>query len=823
MNPTQEGPVHITVHPRAGSDRAGNGSTFATTTVVYDVTSPDVTITSGAVTPINAAFNVTVTFTEPTVGFTANDLQITNGSASFLTTSDNQVYQVIVTPAGDGEVVVRLPAAVVHDRAGNGNAAAADFRIHYDGSKPSVVLSTVGSTTNTPFVVRATFSENVTGLDMADFTVTNAAVTQLAAISGSAYDITVTPAMDGIVTVQLPAGQVQDAATNYSNTSNLLIISYDQTAPSVTIQTSAPATVNAPFDITVSFSEAVSGYDWNEIVLTNASYALISNTGTQYQYQITPLTDGPVTINVPAGLARDAAGNPNTAATELSLTADMYVPGVTLTTTAPSFTNAPIPVTATFSEAVTGFDITDLILDAGTVTAITQVNPYTYTFIVTPVAEDTVKIRLAANAAQDAAGNASSASNELWIIYDGTRPNVSMATTAASPVSGAFTVTATFTEDVTGFTQAAIRTDNVASVTAFTAVDAKTYTFIITPAADGNVTVYIDADKASDAAGNGNTTAASLSLMYDAAAPSAVISTTAGTYTRLRPIPYTITFSEAVTGFDGLDISVTNGTMGGFSAVSQSVYTFHVDPTAGQAAIQVAVNANVAQDQSGRGNTAAAAAQVNFDEERPEATMSSPNMSPITGAVTLAISISEANTGFRVGDLVLTNVSLTHILSTAGNHFFNMTPLADGPMRIELPENAFTDQAGNGNMAAVFERAADITRPGAAFTTSATSPVSAAFPVTLTFTEKMRDFDATDLLLDNATITGFASADNISWTFMVQPTSAGNVSVTLPANVATDTARLANTGASLAMVYDNVRPRPRSPQPPLRRLTRQCR
>ena len=66
--------------------------------------------------------------------------------------------------------------------------------------------------------------------------------------------------------------------------------------------------------------------------------------------------------------ATDAALNPNLAALQLSRTFDTIVPTVALNSTEPGVTSvSPIPVTATFSEPVIGFDVTDLIATGATI------------------------------------------------------------------------------------------------------------------------------------------------------------------------------------------------------------------------------------------------------------------------------------------------------------------------------------------------------------------------------------------------------------------------------------------------------------------------
>ncbi len=78
---------------------------------------------------------------------------------------------------------------------------------------------------------------------------------------------------------------------------------------------------------------------------------------------VTPDADGAVTTNVAGSVAVDTAGNNNTAAVELSITADLTAPTVAITDDEAGIANiagGDVVYTFTFSEAVTGFDTTDV-------------------------------------------------------------------------------------------------------------------------------------------------------------------------------------------------------------------------------------------------------------------------------------------------------------------------------------------------------------------------------------------------------------------------------------------------------------------------------
>lgn len=88
-------------------------------------------------------------------------------------------------------------------------------------------------------------------------------------------------------------------------------------------------------------------------------------------------------------------------------------------------------------------------------------------------------------------------------MFDGTAPTVSISGVPASlAVGGAFAVTVTFSENVTGFVATDISITN-ATVTSLSGSDAA-YVAMLRASGTGDVQVSIPAGVAIDAAGNGN-------------------------------------------------------------------------------------------------------------------------------------------------------------------------------------------------------------------------------------------------------------------------------------------------------------------------------
>lgn len=113
------------------------------------------------------------------------------------------------------------------------------------------------------------------------------------------------------------------ATVSESTDSSSVIVS--TTSATVTI-VGAPATFNtlAPIPLSFEFSKPVTGFDLNDIEVTNGAagnFAAVD--GDTYTADVTPTGIGNLVIGVPAGAAADAAGGPSEAADDVVVTNDL--------------------------------------------------------------------------------------------------------------------------------------------------------------------------------------------------------------------------------------------------------------------------------------------------------------------------------------------------------------------------------------------------------------------------------------------------------------------------------------------------------------------
>ena len=183
--------------------------------------------------------------------------------------------------------------------------------------------------------------------------------------------------------------------------------------------------------------------------------------------------------------------------------------------------------------------------------------------------------------------------------------------------------TVQFTEDVFNFTAGDVTFGGGANPggASLSTVDANTYTVAVTGmTTTGTVTVSIAADVAQDGAGNLNTASNEASVQWnqpvpqDTQAPSVTVTPGVASPTSSSPIPFTVEFSEDVTGFADGDVVLTGppGSTASVSPVDGNTYTVSVSGMTAAGTVSVSVPAGVAQDAAQNANVASNTASVEF-------------------------------------------------------------------------------------------------------------------------------------------------------------------------------------------------------------------
>jgi hypothetical protein len=378
-------------------------------------------------------------------------------------------------------------------------------------------------------------------------------------------------------------------------------------------------------------------------------------------------------------------------------------------------------VTFTFSEAVTGFANADVTVDNGTLSTITQVgasNVYTATFTPNANITDTTNLITVTGAGfTDSTLNTGVNTSSPNYTIDTARPTAAIALAdTALRIGETSLVTFTFSEAVTGFTNADITVDNGTLSTITQVGSTPVWTATFTPTAnvtDTSNLILVNTPGVTDLAGNaGTATNASPNYTIDTKAPTVVSvarTTPTAQFTNASTVVYTVTFSEAVTGSDLADfapdgvglVTVGSKTFTGSGAVYQ--VTLSGLTGNGSLYLDVGTGYTDAAGNSGSGLFMGDADRYVRDTVAPTATITMADTALKVGETSLVtFTFSEAVTGFVSSDVNLSNANGTLSALTTANGgvtwtgtFTPTANITDATNAINLAGSQYTDLAGN--------------------------------------------------------------------------------------------------------------------------------
>ncbi len=491
-------------------------------------------------------------------------------------------------------------------------------------------------------------------------------------------------------------------------------------------------------------------------------------------------------------------------------------------------------VTITFSEAVTGFTIEDLAVQGGVLSGLSTNDNIVYTLTFTPsagISDATNVITLDNSGVMDGVGNAGTGTtNSNNYAIDTVRPiaTIVVADTALR-IGETSQVTITFSEAVTGFTNADLAVENGALSAVSSSDGGITWTATFTPSASiTDTTNVITLDNTGIADGVGNTgtgTTTSNNYAIDTLRPTATIVVADTAVGIGETSQVTITFSEAVSGFTNADLTVQNGTL---SAVSSSdggirwAATFTPSASITDTTNVITLdNTGIADGIGNAGTGTTTSNNYAIDTLRPTATIVVADTALAAGETSqVTITFSEAVSGFTLDDLSVENGTLSGLASSDGGITWTATftpsaNISDATNMITLDNTGIADAVGNAGTGTTTSNnyAIDTLRPTATIVVADTALAAGeTSQVTITFSEAVTGFTLGDLSVENGALSGLASSDGgITWTATFTPSAnisdASNM-ITLDNIGVADLAGNAGTGTTNSNNYaiDTQRP-----------------
>lgn len=854
----------ITLDNTGVADAAGNAGSGTTDSNNYaiDTARPTATVVvADATVGIGETSVVTITFSEAVTGFTLADLSVTNGSLSGLSTSDNITYTATFTPSGgvsDATNLITLNNTGVVDGAGNTGSGTTDSNNYVvDTLRPTatIVVADTALSVGETSLVTITFSEAISGFDNSDLSVANGTLSAVSSSDGGiTWTATFTPSL-GVTDVSnlivLNNTGVSDGAGNTgSGTTNSNNYAVDTNVPTATVVVAdSSLSIGETTVVTVTFNSAVSGFDNADLTVSNGTLSTMSSTdgGVTWTATFTPSTSISDTSNVitldNTGLI-NGAGNAGVGTTDSNNYAiDTVRPTATIVVADTAIAAGETSlVTITFSEAVTAFTSADLTVANGVISGLSSSDggiTWTATFTPTAGVTDTSNvISLNSGGIVDLAGNANvggTDSNNYSV--DSQRPSATIVLSDSVLKPGETAqVTITFSEAVTGFSNADLSVANGTLSAVSSSDGGLTWTATFTPTlgvTDATNLISLDNTGVSDAAGNtGTGTTDSANYAVETQVPTGTIVVADSALRIGETSLVTITFSEAVSGFDNSDLTISNGTLSNVSSSDGGVtWTATFTPTTNITDTSNLISLDTGGVINASGNSGVGVVNSNnyaIDTVRPGATITVGDTTLGIGqSTTVTISFSEAVSGFDLSDLSVANGVLSNLASSDGGLTWTatLTPTAgvsDATNLILLDASTVQDLAGNAGVGIAISSnyALDATRPTATIVVADPNlSVGETTQVTFTFSEAVTDFDLSDLSVTNGELTNLTTSDGgRTWTATFTPT----VNLTDPSNfIALDTSNVSdlsgNAGASVAVsnnyAIDTVVPNDVKPPP----------
>lgn len=580
----------ITVYSTGVTNAAGNAglNQLQTPSFPVDTRRPTATIAlDDSALAVGETAHVTITFSEPVIGFSNADLTVQNATISALATSDNITYTATLTPSVGVTAatnVITLANGGVTDGAGNANMGAVSANYAIDSEVPTATI-TMGATNlmaGQTTTVTIAFSEAVTGFTSADLTVQSGTLGTLETSDGGrTWSATFTPntgvsapnnniTLDNTGIADL-AGNVGVGTTVFPNYGVYTV----RPTASIAVANTALKAGDTSL-VTITFSEPVTGLAANDFTVANGALSgLSSSDGITWTATLTPTAGATAGTNAihldTTGVANSLGNTGSGTVSSNNYTVDTARPAATITMSDSALKAGETSlVTITFAEAVTGLTIGALGAPNGVLSGLTTADNITYTATYTPAANKTAAtnaITFDNSLVLDTAGNSGTGtSSSANFTIDTAVPTAAITMVDTNLKAGeASLVTIAFSEAVTGLGMEDLSFGNGSLADLASSDGGRTWTAIFTPAANTSAAtnlITLDVGGVKDLAGNmGAGTASTPNYTVQTVRPTATVAVDQAPLKTGDTATVTITFSEAVSGFTTADLTVPNASL----------------------------------------------------------------------------------------------------------------------------------------------------------------------------------------------------------------------------------------------------------------------
>ena len=382
-----------------------------------------------------------------------------------------------------------------------------------------------------------------------------------------------------------------------------------------------------------------------------------------------------------------------------------------------------------------------------------------------------------------------------------------------SPTSNtSVNMTINFSDNVTDFIQSDITVIN-GTLSGFSG-SGSSYSVVVTPIADGVVTLSVAAGVAIDALDVTVTNTAAVDVEFEyqttplVPTPSLAISAPSSSLANSGPVTYTVSYFDVEqvnltaaditlnkTGSANADITIVNGDM--------STATVSLDNLSGEGSLGITIAQGTARFSTNLSPAAGPSTIFAVDVIQPTVIVSGPTGTQVSSFV-INIDFNESMSGFTVDDITVTSGTLADFQTVnAASYTVQVDVMGETSVSVEVAADIATDSAGNGNAQSnTFSINYDDVQPSVAIS-GPSGTITTAFTATIGFSEDVTGFDIGDIIAANAGLSSFTVIDAANYSVLVTPVAQASVSLDIAQGVAVDLSGNANlASASYSVVYD---------------------
>jgi hypothetical protein len=317
LNPVGDGNIKLSIDKDMVTDEANNLNLASNNfEIEFSNLPPDFIIVTEDDTHTNKEFlELEIKFNEWIQNLEESSLGLDNLVVNSISTDDNILYKLNISPESEGESVIELESNKVYDIFSLGNNKTKSLVLSFDYTQPRIELKTEYLITNkSSLTIDIISDEKLKSFDIDELSLKNVDSKFLNVITDNIhYQLVFNANVEGELILNVPDSVFTDLAGNPNLGSEISIV-YDITKPNLIVDSKTYPMINVQnTEIEFNFSEEINDFSTEDILVKNGllENVVFDEESGKYKADLYPVDYGEVIISVSENGIFDKAGNYN--------------------------------------------------------------------------------------------------------------------------------------------------------------------------------------------------------------------------------------------------------------------------------------------------------------------------------------------------------------------------------------------------------------------------------------------------------------------------------------------------------------------------------